>query len=264
MQISLALIPLLATGAVAVHAASVQTDGIDDSEKPPIAAKTRKATGSSFPATAHEYARMVAPVLGVPPQVDLSASVEIPLFVDGERAYGNLGRDCDNPSYLGKATVSGSTLQRYEGRTADGTPLPDVVWVAFGRNSSESHERLIASVQMIGYHRETGATAFFESSDQLDPWVTLDEGTLRMRGVLPWIDDPEEFDRAFVTPGSVQCVACHQSDPFITNSFINAAKIPGTDEPVIPILDDLAPYYVVGGETWDMRTLQIEDNACFD
>lgn len=228
------------------------------------AAPAAQERPGGFPKTASAYAKLVEAELGVPPKVDLGAAVEIPLFVDGERAYGNLGYTCDNPTFLGKATVSGSVLQRYEGRTADGEPLPDVVWVAFGRNSSWDREKVVGSVQMIGYHTRTGATAFFESSDRIEPWVTLDEDTWRMRGVLPGIDEPAEFDRAFRTPGTVQCVGCHQADPFITNSFISAAKIPGTREPVVPILDADAPYHVIGGEHWDMRTIHIEDNACFE
>lgn len=219
-----------------------------------------------FPATATEYAKMVEPDLGVPPRINLNQSVEIPIYVKGVQSYGNLGRACDNPSVLGKDTVSGSTLQRYEGRTADGKPLPDVVWVSFGRNSSRSHDKVLGSVQMIGYNKKTGATAFFESSDRIGPWVTLDEGTFRMRGVMPWIDQPAEFDKAFrpPPPNAPQCVMCHQADPFITNPFINAAKIPGTKENVVPILDEDSPYYVIGGESWDMRTMHIKGNKCFD
>ncbi len=217
------------------------------------------------PQTAMDYAKLVEPELGIPPRIVLDECVEIPLYVDGEQRYGNLGRDLDNPSFLGKGTVSGSVLQRYEGRTADGEPLPDVVWVAFGRNVSQSHRHFVGSVQMIGYHRKTGATAFFESGDdKVTPWVQQDEETLRMRGKLPWIDDPENFNTAFRTFGATQCVQCHQNDPFITNDFINAAKIPGTNEPVIPILDADSPYYVIGGENWDMRTIHIEGNRCFD
>lgn len=218
----------------------------------------------NFPKRAHEYAAMVEPHLGVPPRIDLSESVEIPLYVKGERAYGNLGRSCDNYSMLGKDTVSGSVLQRHEGRSADGTPLPDVVWVSFGRNSTRDPARILGSVQMIGYNRKTGATAFFESCDAIGPWVTLDKDTLRMRGVMPWIDQPEEFDRAFLPPepSRPQCVQCHQADPFITNAFINAAKLPGTDEGVVPILDETAPYFVIGGESWDMRTIHVEGNGC--
>ncbi len=220
----------------------------------------------SFPTSAFEYAKMAEQELGVPPKIDLSESVEIPIYVDGVQKYGNLGRSCDNYSLLGKDTVSGSALQRYEGRAADGKPLPDVVWVSFARNSSHSRDKVVGSVQMIGYNKKTGATAFFESCDQIGPWVTLDEGTLRMRGVMPWIDSPAEFDKAFrpPPPEAPQCVQCHQADPFITNSFINAAKLPGTKENVVPILDQNAPYFVIGGDNWDMRTIHIAGNKCFE
>lgn len=226
--------------------------------------KNGKDATHHFPKNAFEYAKLVEPELGVPPKVNLDESVEIPLFVNGKRKFGNLGRKLDNPSYLGKATVSGSTLQRYEGRTAKGEPMPAVVWVSFGRNSSYNHRKVIGSVQMIGYNYKTGATAFFESSDNVNPWVRLDKGTLRMRGTLPGIDDPNEFNKAFVTPRTVQCVQCHQNDPFIHNPFIDAALIPGTKKTVVPKLDEKSPYYVMGGENWDMRTMHIKGNACFD
>jgi hypothetical protein len=224
---------------------------------------------SSMPKTAFLYAKMVEPELGVPPKVDLSKGVEIPLYVDGVQKYGNLGRKCDNYSLLGKSTVSGSVVQRYEGRTAEGKPLPDVLWVAFGRNENTSgdHRRFSGSVQMIGYNKKTGATAFFETnSKNLNRWVTQDKTTLRMRGQIPWIDNPKEFNKAFVTPAAVhnQCVSCHQADPFVTSPFINAAKIPGTGKTVVPKLDKDSPYYVIGGENWDMRTMHIKDHACFE
>lgn len=236
----------------------------DVSKTDPASDSEDKTERRGFPKTAFEYAKMVEPDLGVPPRVDLDKAVEIPLYVDGVQTWGNLGRNCDNPTFLGKDTVSGSRLQRYEGNTANGRPLKDVVWVAFGRNSSQNHKRVIGSVQMIGYNRRNGATAFFESSDRIGPWVTLDEDTLRMRGTMPWIDEPHEFNRAFRTPGKVQCVECHQNDPFITNSFINAAKIPGTEDSVVPALDRNSPYYVIGGDNWDMRTIHIKGNACFE
>ena len=84
---------------------------------------------------------------------------------------------------------------------------------------------------------------------------------------MPWIDDPDQFNQAFRPPGMIRCVECHQNDPYIHNSFIDAAKIPGTDETVVPSLsneDPDTPYYVIGGENWDMRTIHIEDNACFE
>lgn len=238
------------------------------------AAEGRTAyAADGFPATAFEYARMVEPELGVPPRIDLGQGVEIPLYVDGIQLRGNLN-SCDNPSRLGKGCISGSVLQRYEGRTRGGKPLPDVVWVSFGRNSSQVFKGrfyLLGSVQMIGYHEKTGATAFFESSDVIGPWARVDPETNRLTGLMPWIDDPEAFNRAFRTPGKLQCVQCHQNDPFIHNSFIDAAKMPGSEEIVVPRIrtwernmeHDL-PYYVIGGENWDMRTIRIEGNGCLD
>ncbi len=232
-------------------------------------AKGKSQTGKhNFPATAYEYAKMVEPDLGVPPRIDLGEGVEVLTYVDGVPARGRFDRgDCDNPTQLGSDCISGSSLQRFEGRTADGEPLPDVVWVSFGRHDGSGG----GSVQMIGYHKETGATAFFESSDRIRPWTHSDPETHRLLGVMPWIDEPEEFNKAFRVPGTVQCVLCHQNEPFIHSSYVDAAKMPGTDEPVIPEIVarnrnmkfDL-PYYVIGGEEWDMRTIHIEGNGCLN
>jgi ankyrin repeat protein len=238
-----------------------------DSAKEPTAQQ-------ASPMTAFEYAKLVEPDLGVPPKIALDECIEIPLYTDGVQKHGVFNNDAiDNPTRLGKeSTASGSVIQRYEGKTADGKPLPDVVWVVFGRNENQdgNHRRFIGSVQMIGYDRATGDTAFFETSAtagrDLNPWITQDEKTLRMRGEIPWIDEPEQFNKVFVTPAAVktQCNSCHQADPFITSPFVNAAKIPGTDESVVPFLDADSPYYVIGGEDWDMRTIHLEGNACLE
>lgn len=215
----------------------------------------------NFPDTAVEYAKMVESALGVPPQVDLSKAIEIPLYVNGVKTLGEL-KECDNPTLLGKGvTMSGSMIQRYEGKTAAGQPLPDVVWVAFARHATKN---ILGSVQMIGYNKKTGATAFFESCDAIHPWVHADPETTCLTGVMPCIDQPQEFNKAYRVPGNVQCVQCHQNEPFITDSFINAAKIPGTNESVVPFLGRDAPYFVIGGDNWDMRTIHIEGNACFE
>lgn len=229
-----------------------------------------------FPETAYEYARLVEPVLGVPPKIDLGAGSELAMYVDGVQVRGEVGdsESCDNPARLGKACISGSVVQRYEGRTASGESLPNVVWVSFGRNASFTMAGklfVFGSVQMIGYDRESGATAFFESSDDIDTWANVDANH-RLIGEMPWIDDPDAFNEAFEPPpGTFQCIACHQNDPFIHNDFIDAATLPGTDEPVVPVVSardripgfDL-PYYVIGGERWDMRTIHIEGNKCLN
>ena len=219
---------------------------------------------------AAEYAKLIEPHLGVPPVVDLGAGVEIPIFVDGKKFTGDPGiHCCDNPSLQMGDCMSGSVVQRYEGRTAAGKPLPHVVWVSFGRHDGRGSLHNIDdagmthSVQMIGYNRETGATAFFESGDNRR-WVRVDPKTNRLTGKLPGVDQPRAFNRAYSTPGKVQCVQCHQADPFIHNPFIDGAKLPNGETVVPKIADADAPYYVIGASNWDMRTIHIEGNACLD
>jgi hypothetical protein len=219
---------------------------------------------SLFPATASEYAEMVESELGVVPTVILDSLVEIPLYQNGNQVYGvyNDASDLDNPNRFGKETVSGSAIKRYEGVSINGSPLSDVVWIAFLRNSSQSANEIVGSLQMIGYNQTTGATAFFESTDNLANYSSsMNPITFKISGTMPSPNNSSAFNNAFITPPA-QCVSCHQADPFITNSFITAAKMPGTNNPVIPILGPNAPYYVIGGENWDMRTIHIEGNAC--
>ena len=202
--------------------------------------------------SASEYAKLIDPHLGVPPMVDLRDGIEIPIFVDGQQFTGDPGiHCCDNPSLQMGDCMSGSVLQRYEGRTAVGKPLPHVVWVSFGRHDGRGSlhniddEDMHHSVQMIGYNRQTGATAFFESGDNRK-WVKVDPKTNRLVGKLPGVGEPKAFNRAFSTPRGNQCVQCHQADPFIHNPFIDAAKLP-SGKTVVPKIADLeAPYFVVG------------------
>ncbi|MFP6598450.1 MAG: hypothetical protein VCC01_13405 [Candidatus Hydrogenedentota bacterium] len=216
-----------------------------------------------------EYAKMIEPELGVPPLVDCGTGVEIPIYVSGEVTIGNPGlHGCDNPSLQVGDCMPGSSLQRHEGITADGTPLPHVVWVSFCRHDGRDTDEYDVpdSVQLIGYNTVTGATAFFESGDN-KKWTYIDAATNRLMGKLPGIDNPDAFNEAYRTPGRVQCIACHQNDPFVHNPFIDAAKLPS--DPSQTVVPGTAgrktsnpPYYVIGGRDWDMRTIHIERNGC--
>jgi hypothetical protein len=172
----------------------------------------------------------------------------------------------------------GSTINRVVGRTREGLQRPEVVWVQFCRSedrlkgdSPNGWADIFTGAQMIGYNKESGATCFFELSvglrsvlglgrDGQGRWVGRDEQH-RASGLLPHFDDPD-FDEAFM-PAPSQCVQCHQNDPFIHNPWIDGARLPSNpDESVLPRLPANAPYYVVGGSFWDMRTIHIEGNAC--
>ena len=148
--------------------------------------------------TPTEYAEMIELELGVPPVVDCGATVELPIYVQGVRTIGNPGlHGCDNPSLQVGDCMSGSGLQRYEGRAADGTPLPHVVWISFCRHDGRDTDEYDVpdSVQLIGYNTLTGATAFFESGDNRK-WTFVEASTNRLMGLLPGIDDPDAFKTA--------------------------------------------------------------------
>ena len=216
------------------------------------------------------YARMIEPALGVPPTVDCGANVEMPIYVNGAKTVGNPGlHQCDNPSLQIGDCMSGSSVQRYVGKDADGSTRHDVVWVSFCRHDGRGDVYdfdIPDSVQMIGYNKVTGATAFFESADNTE-WTYADPETNRLMGKLPGIDDPEAFDRAYVR-AETQCVACHQADPFVHNPFIDGAKrAHAPNQTVVPRIGGRksrsnTPYYVIGGSDWDMRTIHIEGNEC--
>jgi hypothetical protein len=226
----------------------------------------------TMPETASEYAAMCLPHVGVPPTIDCGAGVRIPIHVDGVEVFESPGyRECDTPDFKGNCNV-GSRIGRVQGKAADGSPLDDVVWAYLCRSAGRDLlEKGIASVQMIGHNKTTGATCFFESPDgkgdliQAREYLHMDERGL-LAGKLPGPDD-EDFDKAFIPPPpGVQCVQCHQNNAFLHDPWIDGAKLPSDpSEPVLPgWVDPEAPYWVVGGTHWDMRTPHIEGNACLD
>ena len=217
-----------------------------------------------MPASARAYAAMCELELGVAPTVDCGLGVVLPITVDGVEVFEDPGLHvCEDASLQIGDCMPGSSLQRYQARNRDGTPRPDAVWVSFCRHDGRDDVvdfDMPDSVQLIGYNYETGATCFFESGDN-SPWTSVDEKN-RLLGVLPGPDDPA-FDQAYVVPG-VQCVRCHQADPFNHNPWIKGARLPEDPrQPVLPVIPGPnSPYYVVGGPDWDMRTIHIDGNGC--
>ena len=226
----------------------------------------------TMPETASEYAAMCLPHVGVPPTVDCGAGVRIPIHVDGVEVFESPGyRQCDTPDFKGNCNV-GSRIGRVQGKAADGSPLDDVVWAWFCRSAGRDlFEKGVASVQMIGHNKTTGATCFFESPDgkgdliQGREYLHMDERGL-LAGKLPG-PDYEDFNRAWIPPPpGVQCAQCHQNNAFLHDPWIDSARLPSNpSETVLPgWVDPEAPYWVVGGTHWDLRTPHIEGNACLD
>ena len=227
-------------------------------------------TPTTMPATAREYVAMCEPELGVPPDLDCSLGVELPITVDGVPVDTmQAPHTCDAYSLQDGECVPGSTLNRLTGRDRDGSERPEVVWVQFCRNEgalvadSEDVAWTYTGAQMIGYNTDTGATCFFELNYPAQAaYLSIDED-YRITSTLPSHDDPA-FDDAYL-PAPSQCVQCHQNDPFVHSPWTDTARLPSNpNEAVLPVLAADAPYYVVGGSDWDMRTIHIEGNACLD
>ena len=85
------------------------------------------------PDSAFAYSQMIASELGVVPTVNVSEMIPIVLTQNEVEVHGGFSPDeIDNPSFLGgKATYSGSALQRYEGKGSDGSMREEVIWVSF-------------------------------------------------------------------------------------------------------------------------------------
>ncbi len=239
--------------------------GLVQGQSAPAGHCTPEGANPPMPKSARAYAAMCEPHLGVAPIVDCGQGTRIRIRQDGREIFEDPGlHACDDGSLQIGDCMPGSSLQRHEGRNANGTPRPEVVWVSFCRHDGRDdvfNVDIGDSVQMIGYNRETGATCFFESGDN-SPWTHVGENN-RLLGVLPGPDDPD-FDDAYMPAGDIQCVRCHQADPFIHNPWIKSARLPENPrQPVVPVLPGPnPPYYVVGAPTWDMRTIRIEGNGC--
>lgn len=212
-----------------------------------------------MPATASEYARMCSSHVGVTPTMNCADGVAIPIYVDGEEVFEHQkpGR-CDHFDFKKTCSI-GSKVGRLTGRDDQGNLLPDVEWVYFCRSTGPLGARY-SSAQMIGHNRNTGATCFFEQGKQQD-YFSFDERGM-LEGEFPGPEDPA-FDTVFIPP-PVQCVECHEANPFIHNPWISGARLPGDpSQPVVPeIIGPNTPYFVVGGAEWNMRTVHIERNAC--
>jgi len=220
----------------------------------------------AMPSTATDYAQLCSLLLGQMPTADCGEGVRIPITVNGVEVFETpADKICDNTGFKGEC-APGSTLRRQEGKSMDGAPMPNVVWVTFCRSTGADPNRTLGSVQMIGHDVQTGATCFFESPDAVGSqaqreWVALDQNGI-LDGELPGPGHPD-FDRAWVPPPS-PCSACHHNDPFIHNPWIDGARlVEDATQSVLPeIASANSPYWIVGGADWDLRTPHIEGNTC--
>ncbi|MCP4889001.1 MAG: hypothetical protein GY904_20620, partial [Planctomycetaceae bacterium] len=152
----------------------------------------------------------------------------IPIFVDGKKSTGDPGiHCCDNPRLQMGDCMSGSVVQRYQGKIADGAPLPHVVWIGFGRHDRRGNlynVEVCNSVQMIGYKRKTRTPTVFESGDNRK-WVRVDPKINRLISKLADVDEPAAFNRAYATPGQTQSCRWSDRQTLMPRSYRRAAQL---------------------------------------
>ena len=230
-----------------------------------------------IPYNTTEYANMCMEYVGVPPTVDCGDGVHIPIYVNGEEVFEDQPPGtCDDPDFKGTCNI-GSRVGRVEGVDINGNPMPEVVWVFFCRSAGQDlfEQMGAASVQIIGYNTENGATCFFESPDAIgdniqSQYLSYDnngflDGTFPSYGTL-------EFDQLFHSPAvsGTNCMSCHNSDPFIHDPWIDGAKLlTDPTQTVVPKYEydaiDL-PYFAVGGygSQYSNASIHIENNNCLN
>ena len=217
------------------------------------------------------YLKLCEQHLGVTPEFDCNEGVLIPVTVDGEEIwYEPPLYECDHYSLQAGQCTPGSTVNRFTGRKRSGEELPNVVWIAFCRTQFSFDATLDNpfydnGVQVIGYNYDTGATCFLNGVVTFgvhDGSVQTEEAW-KAKGKIPSSADPN-FKDELAGPGPPPCVMCHTAYPFIHNKWVDQARLPeNPDEPVIPVITDAnPPYWTIGHNDWDLRTIYIEGNAC--
>ena len=224
------------------------------------------------PVTAKKYAEMCESELGVVPGFELPGnSAEIPIYVNGVQvSTDQSGINCDNYSVVEDNCQVGSRIGRLEGIDANGNPLPDVVWIYFARKSD-------GIVQLIGTNKITGATAFFETKDNVANkirGIDIVDGVIE--GYIPGSTD-KKYNRAWKNPKQAEtrnCVSCHKADPYNISPYVEGIQ-DNNGQPLIPSLASTnSTYFRIDdgikvsnnekGAPFDteMRTVHIEGNGC--
>ena len=207
--------------------------------------------------TALEYAYLVEAELGPIPTFNCEDGVLIPIYQDGVEVFEDLPDfACDNQGLEG-GCQPGSRIQRIEGTNPDGSPRPEVVWIAFCRRGDNF-------AQMIGHNTTTGQTTFLELNDGYLP--TNDYLQPNVNVPIPTDDN---YEAAWKAPNEVAmqgCNSCHNSDPFIHSRWVDGAKMPNNPtESVLPYIESSNSTYCIIGEefqSWELKYIDIPNNAC--
>lgn len=225
------------------------------------------------PYSIRDYAAEVEAALGTFATFDVfQAGTVIPITRDDvEPAAGeHTATDvCDRPVWLGLGT-DGQCVPYSRVGILPGTK-PQVVWVFIARRykiRTDPAEKLFEDVAVIGHHRLTGDTAFFQMLDRSgkdgrrvpSPWEPAD-------ATPPGQLTADDFWLSPADTAGINCHQCHDSDPFIHSPYLRQVTVAtpaGTRTLVPPIRQ--GPYRFVGSRfftAWPApRHFKLQNNAC--
>jgi hypothetical protein len=216
--------------------------------------------------TIGDYAKEVAAELGPIPSFSILEKGEaIPITLDDvEVASGqhSASGECDRPALLGLGSdgqcVPYSRIGRLPGLSpASGQPDPNIQWIFIARRykiRANPDDPIFEDVAIIGHHRQTGFTAFFQMLDTING-----KDASRIPSPMePASETPggfptaEEFWLPPVQTAGIGCNRCHDSDPFIHTPYVDQVRIKSGAGSLVPIVPSSAKghYKFVGSQAF--------------
>ena len=211
-----------------------------------------------------DHAEVCAESLGPIPGFDCRDGVRIPITIDGEAPDSIEPWMCDNPAMLDSSCNTEARVGRIPG------DRPEVSFVFLCRATSNlgygysyfgnDDSYAFSLIAMIGHNAETGDTCFFETMSS-NPVVP----SPMTAGSEPDLGD-QPAETVWQTPSSVAsggCNTCHSIDPYVHSPWIDSARMPGTDEPVVPFVAG-GPYHVLGDDfrSWRVEVFDMPNHPC--
>lgn len=243
---------------------------VDNLLAPETSAEVSVPSGSTY--TIEQYAKDVEQHLGAFPSFDVRDGEIIPLTItQNGMVNGVVPGDVDSNTKVDRPPLLGignqaapySRIGTLPGINPDtGQPDPNILWAFIARRyyadeTRGKNDARFEDVAIIGHHRLTGATAFFQMLTD-HSGCNPDE---KNKGQAGWVPSPMEpgskttdglSAAEFWCPPSatadIACYVCHDNDPFIHTPYVSQVTVTdhnGRTRPMVPQSDD-SPYWFIG------------------
>ena len=211
--------------------------------------------------TIEDYAREAVEKLGPIPSFNVfEIGQVIPITLnDVEIPAGQhiVNGECDRPALLGLGSdgqcVPYSRIGRLPGiDPVSGEPNPNIQWIFIARRYKIKLENdpFFEDVAIIGHHKETGFTAFFQMLDE-DNGKDATRVPSPMESISetpPGAQTAKDFWLSPTNTAGIRCNRCHDSNPFIHTPYINQVKLtPEENTPIVPS-DKKGSYSFIGSQ----------------